>query len=454
MSVKISTRIKEWAQFHFATGKIDYMSLNRLRLNLTADSRIPSRLPYTEQTRRQQEMIRDILGTKHLTFDSMKLILNPYKTTPLTALAIFRTDSPCRLSYLVKGRTKESDYSYAYPVPATTHVCPIFGLYPDTDNVVEMTLLASDGNTLASRTIRIKTGPVSLPPDAGRESGSYPSFCDPEGNIRYSLSVAASDAKIIPISHGHFLLADAAVRTRTGQLPLPTHLHEFDLLGRFYRTYYVGSGITDIAGEKEPGGNLALYTPSSDGSEHILLELNRQTGAIVKVTPDKESSQEHFGIKITRQHLDMLSDLIQKEFQSGGEPFTEIPYPVTGWLKAPVLYKGASIETTEAVSLEDMAGLHRMRFSLCGDTLLVSTRGHRLQEILFVKTDRIYQMDLTFPALTEEAYEDYPYILAVPFTEMYSGTYSIVLRFTDGSQKVLKDTVTLSRTRQTAPPVN
>ncbi|MCH5251614.1 MAG: aryl-sulfate sulfotransferase [Lachnospiraceae bacterium] len=454
MAVKISTKIKEWTQFHLATGKIDYMSLNRLRLNLTADSAISSRLSLTEQTRKQEEKIRTIIKEEAFSFESMKLILNPYKTTPLTALAIFHTDFSCRLSYRVQGHGEESDYSYVYPTPVTTHVCPIFGLYPDTDNLVTMELIATEGNTLASRTIRIKTGPVSDNILSGQEESGYPLLRDDEGNIRYYLNVPAGDIGIVPISDQRFLLADAAIRTRTGQMPLPTHLYEFDLLGRFYRTYYVGNGIADIVGEKEAGENLYLFTPSYSGPENNLLELNRQTGAVVKVTATDQVAKNYSGRNITRQQLDTLSDFISRDFAAGTESFTDILYPVSGWLKTPVPYKGASIETTEGISLEDMAKLHQMRFSLYGDTLLVSTMGHRLQEILFARTDRVYQLDLTFPALIDEAYEDYPYLLAVPFTEMYSGTYSVVLRFADGSQEVLKDTITLSRTRQTVPPAN
>ena len=86
-----------------------------------------------------------------------------------------------------------------------------------------------------------------------------------------------------------------------------------------------------------------------------------------------------------------------------------------------------------------------MSFSICGDTLLIQTTGNDIQEVVFSKSDRIYQLDLTAPLLTSP---ETRYRLAVPFTEMYSGTYSIVIRFRDGGQEVLADTITLSRTRK------
>lgn len=78
---------------------------------------------------------------------------------------------------------------------------------------------------------------------------------------------------------------------------------------------------------------------------------------------------------------------------------------------------------------------------------MVDTIGDQIQEIVFSRPERIYQLDLTNPPAADGQYATYRYTLAVPLTEMYSGTYSIVIRFRDGGQEVLKDTLTLSRTR-------
>ena len=70
-----------------------------------------------------------------------------------------------------------------------------------------------------------------------------------------------------------------------------------------------------------------------------------------------------------------------------------------------------------------------------------------IQEIVFSHPDRIYQLDLTNPPLDEALYEKYRYTLTVPLTEMYSGTYSLVIRFRNGKQEVLQDALSLSRRR-------
>ena len=94
-----------------------------------------------------------------------------------------------------------------------------------------------------------------------------------------------------------------------------------------------------------------------------------------------------------------------------------------------------------------MKNTYGITFSINGDSLLVNTTGDLIQEIVFSHPDRIYQLDLTNPLLDESLYEKYRYTLTVPLTEMYSGTYSLVIRFRDGKQEVLQDALSLSRRR-------
>lgn len=94
-----------------------------------------------------------------------------------------------------------------------------------------------------------------------------------------------------------------------------------------------------------------------------------------------------------------------------------------------------------------MKNTYGITFSINGDSLLVNTTGDLIQEIVFSHPDRIYQLDLTNPPLDEALYEKYRYTLTVPLTEMYSGTYSLVIRFRNGKQEVLQDALSLSRRR-------
>lgn len=446
MSGKITTWIKE----HFSLNKIDYMSLNRLRLNLTATSSLPVQVPYTEKTRIAEGTLLPPIYDASFTFGTMAVILNPYGMTPLTALVIFHTDIPCRLSYTVKGTTADTEFTHSFKEMATTHVAPIFGLYPNTNNLVAMEIFNESGESIASRTIQIRTGSLT---EQGAESanGVCPLWRDSAGEIRYFLTLPSHDAGLIPLSGNRFLTADADIRTRTGKQPLPTHLYELDLLGRVYRTFYVGSGICQVYGETEPGGSLLVSTLSSVSQmPETILELDRQTGAVIRSWNETDLISITHPVKINRSHLEACSQDSLHIFMKVNEELAQMEYVTTGWLNAPALYKAASVETSAAVDLAYMADTYQMTFALCGDTLLIGTIGDQIQEIVFSKTDRIYQLDLTNPPQEDDRYEKYRYTLAIPFTEMYSGTYSIVIRFRDGGQEVLTDTLLLSRTRKPA----
>ena len=74
MSVKIATKFKEWIYFHIAKEKTDFMSLNRLRLNLSVTSTLPSRESYVLQSRKGSKRIQQAMGDTSLSFDTMEVI--------------------------------------------------------------------------------------------------------------------------------------------------------------------------------------------------------------------------------------------------------------------------------------------------------------------------------------------------------------------------------------------
>lgn len=69
------------------------------------------------------------------------------------------------------------------------------------------------------------------------------------GCIAISYRFRQKDDNLIPLSDGHFLIVHPDYLVKTEQELLPTHMYEVDLLGRCYRTYYVGDGIFDVYGE-------------------------------------------------------------------------------------------------------------------------------------------------------------------------------------------------------------
>lgn len=433
-------RITSWLKGYLTQNKIDFMSLNRLRQNQTVSSTIPVRISHTEKTRMAENLLWVRSHDTSMTFDTMELARNPYGITPLTALAIFHSEVPCRLSYTVENEDA-APWHFDSTSYETSHVMPIFGLCPDTDNKITLTLYREDGSMLAERTFLLHTDP--LPEDT-----SCPVWRDENGTVRYCLAIPSCDANMIPLTDGHFLLIHDKLRTRTDSKPLPTHLHEIDLLGRCYRTCYVGDGILNTYGEvSETNHNFLVLSMDPKKNEPILLELDRETGAIVHVHSSWDQTLFKLARKLEGNDLDALAVDSLEQFVQAGDALDKIEYATIGWLRPPIFYKAASVETSSAVDLDYMKETYGISFTILGDSLMVDTIGDQIQEIIFSRAERLYQLDLTNPPARNNQYEKYRYTFAIPFTEMYSGTYSIVIRFRDGGQEVLKDTITLSRRR-------
>lgn len=437
-------RITSWLKGYLTQYKIDFMSLNRLRQNQSVSSTIPVRISHAEKTRMAENLLWVRSHDTSMTFEAMELVRNPYGITPLTALAIFHSDIPCRLSYSIENDTA-APWHYDYTSLTTDHVAPILGLCPDTDNTVKLTLYRADGSVLAEKTLSLHTDPLP-------EDPSCPIWRDRRGDVRYCLSIPSCDAHLIPLSDGHFLLIHDKIRTRTDGRPLPTHLHEVDLLGRCYRTCYVGDGILNAYGEvSESNHNFLVLSIDRKKNEPILLELDRETGAIVHVYSSWDQTLFQTAMSLQKKDLDALAVDSLEQFTHAGDALDQIEYAAIGWLQPPVFYRAASVETSSAVDLDYMKERYDISFTIIGDSLMVDTVGDQIQEIVFSRAERLYQLDLTNPPAKDDQYEKYHYTFAVPFTEMYSGTYSIVIRFRDGGQEVLKDTVTLSRRRTQNP---
>lgn len=433
-------RITSWLKSYFPQHKIDFMSLNRLRQNQTVSSTIPVRIAFTEKTRMAENLLWVRSHDTSMTFETMELVRNPYGITPLTALAIFHTDTPSRLSYTIESGSAKP-WRYDYTSYSTSHAAPILGLCPDTENTVTLRLYREDGTELSHRVFQLHTDP--LPDDY-----SYPLWRDEQGTIRYFLAIPSCDAKVIPLSDEHFLLVNDKIRTRTGQKPLPTHLYEVDLLGRCYRTYYVGNGIYEAYGELSPEQhNLLVLAAGQPKKDSLLIEIDRETGAILPAASQPDTPLPCPAIQLQKEHFHALFQDSPELFSLAGETLDQIAYPTTGWLMPPVFYRAASVETSSAVGLDYLKERYGLSFGIVGDCLMVDTVGDQIQEIVFSRAERIYQLDLTNPPAPDDQYANYRYTFAVPLTEMYSGTYSIVIRFRDGGQEVLKDTITLSRAR-------
>ena len=224
-------------------------------------------------------------------FDEPYVILNPYQNSPLSALIAFSTNEEVSVTLTVPGLDEHSTFTQQFE-SSKTHLVPVYGLYADTLN--QITLSLSDGQT---KIIEIQTDPLpedfTLPTDVyankeklGNElyfltpsSDGYTAAYDVNGDVRWFLTTK-NVWDIKRLSNGNLLLSSDRPLAPPYYM---TGLMEMDLLGKVYTEYVVETGYHHDAIEL-PNGNLLLAgnNPDKMTVEDYVVEINRQTGEIVK----------------------------------------------------------------------------------------------------------------------------------------------------------------------------
>ena len=106
-----------------------------------------------QQNKREAELLEQ-LEKGNYTAKNPLVQLNPYLISPLTALVLFYTDTAQEIRITVKGKNPQGDIVHVFP-RSTKHVLPIYGLYADYENTVELRLSGGEATT-----IKIQTEPL------------------------------------------------------------------------------------------------------------------------------------------------------------------------------------------------------------------------------------------------------------------------------------------------------
>ncbi len=262
-------------------------------------------------TKKYQQVVKN----SSYTLSDPYVKLNPYKTSPLTALVIFQTDQEAEVSYTVEGESDNTSITNKVNGGySTTHQVPVVGLYANKTNQVTINVTYKDGTT-ATQTIEIKTG--SLPKyiknatisvkntdkskmDIGNNkltiinrTTKEPFAIDADGNVRWYLT-DYSQHTIEQISNGHMLV----LTKKKESSQVYNDLIETDVLGRVYKEYSFNSKTksNDSGNAKDETTvihhdllelpNHDILATVSDGSkykEDVMVQISHKTGKIVKV---------------------------------------------------------------------------------------------------------------------------------------------------------------------------
>ena len=244
----------------------------------------------------QENLEKEFTTTEENTIDNPKIIVNPYEISPLTALILFETRDLTAPTVTIVGEDESTTFTKTF-TPNKKHVLPIYGLYPDRNNEVIITLNGED------YTFHIQTDPLpedfALPTDvtADKEeldqelyfvtpsSQGYTAAYDINGDVRWYLT----ENMIWDVQR----LRNGNIMLSSNRLINPpyytTGLVEMDLTGKIYYEYVLPGGYHHDVYELENGNLLVASNDFDSGTvEDYIVEIERDTGNIVKRIDLKE----------------------------------------------------------------------------------------------------------------------------------------------------------------------
>lgn len=270
-------------------GVTVYLILNKSNKVSTGDEKnIISSLDATSQTE-IDNLIKKDLETNKYTLKDARIYINPYGSSPLSALIIFTTNSKTTVDVTVKGKNSD-DLKYSY-AEETKHYIPIYGLYENYTNTIE--IKTSNGE---NETFTITTGDLEYAPSTTLNSNdktllsandlyfitspiAMRSFAlDGSGEVRFYLDDMYYH-NIVELENGHMMIGTG----NTNEYGLSTKLIEIDYLGRIYNEYNIEEGYINDFFIKEDG-NIIVTSKSADRDtlSDYIIEINGNTGKIVK----------------------------------------------------------------------------------------------------------------------------------------------------------------------------
>lgn len=245
----------------------------------------------------KQNEVEKTIKTNGYTIDNPKVLLDPYNASPLTALILFETEEEVSPKVTIEGKDKLTTIETKF-AKNTKHYLPIYGLYADYNNKVDISYTLSNGKKITKQ-VEIQTNklpddfvlPTSLKKDSSKltndlyfftpSSKGYTCAYDVNGDVRWYLSNNAVWDNT-RLKNGHMMVSTERLVNSPYYM---TGLYEIDLLGHIYIEYSIKGGYHHDYFEL-PNGNLLVASDDFNNEagtvEDYLVELDRTTGNIVK----------------------------------------------------------------------------------------------------------------------------------------------------------------------------
>lgn len=239
----------------------------------------------------QNEYEKDF-STSNYTIENPNVILDPYKSSPLTALILFETNDNVAPKVTVKGKDKNTTLTHTFN-KSKKHYLSIYGLYANYNNevIIEYKNIKKTINIQTSKLHDDFILPTSVKADKNKldndfyfftpSSKGYSCAYDVNGDVRWYLTNYAlwDNSKI---SNGHILVSTERLINSPYYM---TGLYEIDMLGKIYKEYSLPGGYHHDYYEM-PNGNLLIasndFNNEAGTVEDYIVEVDYNTGNIVK----------------------------------------------------------------------------------------------------------------------------------------------------------------------------
>ena len=245
----------------------------------------------------KQNEVEKTIKTNGYTIDNPKVLLDPYDASPLTALILFETEEEVSPKITIEGKDKLTTIETEF-AKNTKHYLPIYGLYADYNNKVDISYTLSDGKKITKQ-VEIQTDklpddfvlPTSIKKDSSKltndlyfftpSSKGYTCAYDVNGDVRWYLSNNAVWDNT-RLKNGHMMVSTERLVNSPYYM---TGLYEIDLLGHIYNEYSIKGGYHHDYFEL-PNGNLLVasddFNNESGTVEDYIIEIDRTSGNIIK----------------------------------------------------------------------------------------------------------------------------------------------------------------------------
>ncbi len=219
------------------------------------------------------------------TLDNPNIKINPYGSSPLTAIISFDTNEEVPVTVKVIGKEGAPILTHTFPKTKHHHL-PIYNLYPNYDN--QVTINTPNKNTTV--TIKTETIPqITVNNDATPNPNelifisddNYTYAYDHNKDIKWFLEDYHIPNQLTKLKYNHILISSNKLSNNNR----PISLLEIDLLGKIYREYIIKEdyyGVSSFVGNN-------IYLLSKDK----LVKLDPQTGKYLDTYPLPSSNYKY-----------------------------------------------------------------------------------------------------------------------------------------------------------------